>query len=566
MISPMIRRSRTVSSRPADQTKRRRWPERALNHLHAHWGLAFAVVTSVSVVAAFLLTSRGIGGWDEAAQMHHSLWLLGRYGLAEAIPPYHDPTVAYYGTLWDLILGIASEFPFRFLRDPLWVRLALNTALYPVTLFLTYALLVRAKVGRVTALLAIACLFSLIRFGGHGFVNTKDFPAAAACLIGIIFLWTALGQIHSDAQHGRLRVRTLAAAGAVSVLPFLLRPPLVHLFAGLLLFLIGYALLAARTLSPARRCLLPLIPLASGLALVLALYPPYWTLDPGEWMKPFTLFSNYPLPVYTRVFGMDLHAPVPWWYPLLWIPIGITPFAFAACVGGTVAGLLPHARSPFVLALDTRWGRIDLTLRRWVWLVALCTWAAVLIAHPHVLYNDERHVLFLYPPLILAAALGLDVLRDSWKRLLTAVLVVTALASYGRWREYSYVYRSPLIGSTSNTRFAGDYWGLCLNEAMRALPRYVSPDTPFSVSIRPVAEQQLKRLQESLFGRVAGMERYRLADFDRSRTHVHIANRENSSFAEFQEDLRGGKATILWQSTMPPGEPSCLMLLYPGRS
>lgn len=523
------------------------------------WLLPAVILFSIALGLA--CTFRGTFGWDEMAMEYHGRWLLSLYHLLPHMERYPEATVNYYGTIWDLLLAFTAEFPLKFLHDPFWLRMALNAALYPVTLFLAWALLRRAGTGTWTAALSTAVLFSIIRFGGHALINTRDFPAASAYLLVTIGLWILLRDVHAAAAKGRLSVWRLAVSGAVSVLPFLVRPPLIPLYAGLILFLCFYAVDIRSKLTRKQKILLVLVPLLSGLAMLAVFYPPFWTVHPREWMEPFTLFSRYPHDGPIRVMGVDMTASTtPWWYALSWILVIIHPLGLLACLGGIV--LAPFAKGTCSLDFPVvaAGRKTDLSLQRWLWLVTAATWASVLLVHP-VVYDEERHLLFLYPLLFVTASLGLHGLERRWKIILSIALVFAAGVTYIQWNTYAYVFKSVLAGNISASRYTGDYWGVCINDAVRAL-KDVAPPGPFTVAVNSVADAQLSRLKGGTLSRLPGYEPYSIGTAAPGKPQVSIVlNR--LGMQNFEADRREGRANLLWVEMLPSGDAACMILLYP---
>jgi hypothetical protein len=177
------------------------------------------------------------------------------------------------------------------------------------------------------------------------------------------------------------------------------------------------------------------------------------------------------------------------------------------------------------------------------------------------LYDEERHLLFLYPPVLVLAALGLDRLPDRLKIFLATLVVATSLVSYAHWGRYAYVYKSPLIGDRSSSRFSGDYWGVCVPLAVRALEDLVPIGSEVVVP-QPLdaALLQYQRLREGRCSSRPSFGPYLLEKFTRSpRYHAILYNRLGYNDGAIAA-ARNGKASILWQATMPPGDPACVLV------
>lgn len=526
----------------------------------AFW--AAAVVGSVA--AGFLLCSADIVSWDDLTHLGQSRYLLSRVGLIPG-PVDIAPIVRWYGPLWEFFLGLNSEFLFRSLKDPLLVRHALTFAWFPMTLLVLPTLLLRAGVQRATAVLAGSLLFGMIRLGGHAAVNVKDLPFACAFVLVTVYLWILLREGRERSEGRRYPVRELARLGVVALIPYLLRPPALIHFPLLLAFLALHAALFEEDPSWRRAILIPAALTAMGLLLVAALFPGIRDGGWRTWLSSFAGFSRFPWTGAVRAFGRSFPSTeVPAWYPFAWFPAILDPSALlVAAAGLTLTVFRPRAVGhPF--RLDARGAPFDLSLRAWVGVVAFLSWGILLARRP-VLYDEERHLLFLYPPVLVLAALGLDALTERSKLALSAVIAASSLISYAAWGRYSYVYKSPLVGDVRSSRFMGDYWGLCLPLAVRALDGRVPPsmDVLWDGPIE-TADAENARLVQSTLSRVPGFATYRFRQ-EGAFTPPFAAvasNRLGQHLGSVLRDVAKGRARLLWEGDMPPGEPACVLAEY----
>lgn len=528
-------------------------------------------IAAACLAIGFIVTFRGPIMWDDAARIVHSRWLLGRFGLLD-VEFAGARNTSLYAPAWELIMGIATEHVFAWLRDPVWVRHAMTLALCLWGLWATWALLRKAGVRTASATLAVASVIGVIRLGGHALFNVKDAPAAVVFLLVSVACWVLWKRALADAQPWP----SLAALGAVSVLPFLVRVPLVLHYT--LVVAIGFVhALWERDLPMGRRLGWAFIPGLIGLVLVVMLYPPFWTLHPSEWITPFARFGAYDFVGATRVLGLTfLTMDVPWWYALLWIPIIIHPLVLLLCLVGAFSPL--KARQPLCspVRVQTPVGSLPVSLRTWLWIVVALSWSAVLVKRP-TLYDEERHLLFLYPPLVLVAALGLDGLRVRMKYLLSALVATAALASYMNWGKYAYVYKSPLIGARDAELFLGDYWGACIEEAVTALPDYIPPGAPVQVDGVPISAGLVE--QRHRWGRWSDhpdfgpyrwltqrhSPRPPFAAISFNRPYTGPAPGPQGMHTRHLQAVEAGRAQLLWSTDMPPDDTACVLVLYPPR-
>jgi hypothetical protein len=527
------------------------------------------LVGAAALALGFVLTAPGVATWDSLPHLDRSRWLVHMLGLPSSRPSNGLLTMLkWYGPLWALFLGLASELPFRFVHDPLWVQQAFNFALFPVGLYAVYRLLTRAGEAPSTAGLAAALLFGVIRLGGHALVNVNDFPMAMLSLLVMLYLWNKLRDSDAVARAtGRFGTGTLALVGAAAMVPFLIRPPV--LIEPLILtgFFLVYAATTWRDRSKSERAALVGVPLAAGTALAIAIWPALWERSRTLPLRTALLgFIRFNWVGSVRYFGHTaLSTQLPRFYPFVWLPVMMSPVAFLVfLVGiGRFFARRESAEAP-ALVLRTSNDRAAITLRRWIALHAGLMWLGVLVLHP-TLYDEERHVLFLYPPLLILAALALADAREIVKRALIVLIVATSLFSYAGWGRYAYVYKSPLIGDRSAHRFTGDYWGVCIPAAVGALQGRVPAGAEVVVP-GPVdaAVAEYQRLRESRFLSRSGFGPYRLVGRGSpGATYFILYNRMGFLDGPLQA-VRAGRLSLLWQTNMPPGEPACALVKRAG--
>jgi hypothetical protein len=533
-------------------------------HSRRSW-LTPILVAGGSVGLGFALTWNGVATWDSLPHLDRSRWLVHQFGLPSSRPSDGlTELLKWYGPLWALYLGLLSELVFPFLRDPLWVQQAFTFALYPFGLYSVFRLLGRAGVRRSTSWLAVSLLFGAIRLGGHALMNVNDFPMAMLSLLVMLYLWNKLRELDAVARaSGHVSYLTLCLLGVVATVPFLVRPPVLMQSVTLTAYLAVYTCRLQHT-SRATRVAVVAIPLLAGGLFVVSIWPSLWEHRRAlPWQTAITAFTRFRWVGEVRYFGHTaLSTQLPRYYPFIWLPVILTPLAFVLLVLG-LTGIWSGAHPVGAVFRSEVCGRgVDVTLRRWLALHTALLWLGVLLIHP-TLYDEERHLLFLYPPLLLLAALGLDDLEERIKWALTVLLVATSLGSYAHWGRYSYVYKSPLIGDQSAGRFEGDYWGICVPLAVSALQSRVPPESEVVVSgPYDAALAEYDRLRQSRFRARPGFGPYRLVSRAARTGDYSIVYNRNGGDAGVLRIVRDNRATLLWQAAMPPGDPACLIVRH----
>jgi hypothetical protein len=529
--------------------------------------LIWLLVVAGSIALGFALTARGVATWDSLAHFDRSRWLLHMYGLPSSRTSNDlAETMKWYGPLWAMFLGLASEVALSFVGDPTWVQQAINFALFPVGLYGVARLLVRAGVRRSTAALAVALLFGTIRLGGHALVNVNDFPMAMLSLLIVLYLWTKLREVDPIARAaGRFPRALLAWVGVVAVVPFLIRPPVALQLATLTAFFALYGWTALRGARRSRRLELLVVPVAVAVAFTIAVWPSLW--EPGRHYRLWdglTIFSRFSWVDTIRYFGRGtMSNALPRWYPLIWLPVILSPVTFLVFLFGLARSATRRRLAPQSFLLPTRRGTFDLSLRRWLASHVALLWLGVIVFHPTI-YDEERHLLFLYPPLIVLAALGLDDLERRLKVALTVAVAATALSSYAHWGRYAYVYKSSLIGNRGAHRFMGDYWGACVPLAVDALAGRVPAGA--QVIVPGPLDPALIQYQRRREGPHAwpGFGPYKILREPVGWPAYMILNNRNGRNDPGLRAVQEGHGRELWRSVMPPGDSACVLIEYYG--
>jgi hypothetical protein len=106
------------------------------------------------------------------------------------------------------------------------------------------------------------------------------------------------------------------------------------------------------------------------------------------------------------------------------------------------------------------------------------------------IYNYFRHVLFIMPPLFVAAAYAMErgwqlLPRRRWVGLfLTAAIVLPGIWAIARLHPYEYGYFNELVGGVRGAykRFIPDYWCTSLREAMEYVNAHAPPSAGIAVT------------------------------------------------------------------------------------
>jgi hypothetical protein len=449
----------------------------------------------VIIVIGFFLRLAPLGRYvtpDEPNWVYRSIQFSDALAAAEwsAIPPTGHPgvTTMWLGTVGVLVRrSLSSEEcadHLTWIRRLAWLDPASGEAFRHLAFFLPWG---RIAVGLVTSL-SLAVLYALLShlFDRHVALLAVGLLAFDPFLVG-----------HSGLLHTDALLATFALLALVTTLSGLRRPnqaawwPLAGLFAGLALLTKSPALillpfiplmLVVRYVLSARansretvglpRLLLYCTLFACSLAATFsALHPGMWSDPVGTFLTAFSLAGRHVTSVQRPIFfaGRMVLKPGPAFYPLVFL-FRVSPLALI----GLIIGLVFQRH----LSPD----------RRFAFLALLCF--AVLFTTGMSLGTKKhaRYLLPVFPPLAIAAALGLDGsltwYMDRLARLNRAIprfsgllIVFLQAATALVFAAYPLTYQNPLLGGPPiASKVLPTGWGEGLGAAALRLNRLPDAD------------------------------------------------------------------------------------------
>ena len=311
----------------------------------------------------------------------------------------------HYGVAFETPLALAERaLGLEDSRNIYRLRHLLTHLFFIAGAFFAALLAWRMTGSRGLALFALLLFLLHPRLYAHSFFNSKDLPFLSMFMIALYFL------------HRAFRRDTLGA--------FILCGMAVGLLSnirimGLMLF---PAVIAMRGLDfgyefrrPGRRRHLLITAAAFVLAALLTLYATW----PWLWGDPLARFAEaFAETINFRHYGTALfrgelvafQSP-PWDYIPVWIALTTPPAALLLALAGAGTALYRSLAQPG--------GRLRNTARRFELLLAFLVILQLIanVALDSTLYDDWRHMYFLYAPLCLLAALGMQGLLEAAGRL-----------------------------------------------------------------------------------------------------------------------------------------------------
>lgn len=429
-----------------------------MNFPHFIPSLCFLLLLALGLVLA---RDYGIS-WDEKA-----MYVLGeeayeRVWYGESYP--QQTGIRFHGAWFEVLqYAVQEELGLRYARHIFILRHAMNYLTFWVGLLALYGFALRAFGSRWWALCTAFMLVLSPRQFGHAFFNGRDIPTMSLFALAMLTLlvvierprlWTAL--LHGITSGLLLALRV----GGLFMLLFTITLPLLRILADVL----------CKRRLPLKRYGMAFAVFVVICALTTVVF---WPL---LWDHPLQHFLDAMENMMTSQqnpggFFMGKHIGTAPWY---WLPIHIvitTPLLYLALflVGMTHLAIAGWRRPQslltehFPLVLSFLWFTIPF---------------ATVILLKADLFDEWRHMYFLYPAFLLLAVHGLRSLLLSsaalkfgparrWCRRLLLTLCTISFANTGIWmvrnHPLEYIYFS-LPSSWVEGNFALDYWGLSFRQ------------------------------------------------------------------------------------------------------
>ncbi|MFV3128509.1 hypothetical protein [Niveispirillum sp. KHB5.9] len=435
-------------------------------------GVAQAALAVALLFVAATFKHYGIT-WDEPLHLENGWRALDWYlSLGEDQRVLGFQNLYLYGALYDTVTAAAGAlFPF----DAYETRRLIG-GLVGVAGLAAVRAQARMLAGPRAGALAVILLLLTPEWMGQAFANPKDVPFATAAA------WMALFQIRLIRDLPRQKAGTLLAYGFAFGAALGIRVGGVVLIGSLGIACLYWLALRLRQRPPATA-------LWEGVTAAARLIPAFalaWLIMLACWpwaqVEPFSRplealagFSHFPLSFSFPFAGQTLvTTDLPWWY----VPVAFgvkLPEVTLLGLGIAAYMAIRALRHPLSLLPE----RVGLA-------AAILLPPLIVIVTGAVLYDGIRHMLFLLPPLSVAAGIGLDRLAERLRspavieRLPEATRIAAALLvlwmgwqclTMARLHPYQAIWYNALAGGVSGAegRFELDYWGSPLSEAAERL-------------------------------------------------------------------------------------------------
>lgn len=425
----------------------------------------------VLVVTIWLAMESGINADDEY-QHDYSEKLVDYYlSFGADTAALHIPkgNMHYYGGVFDILAGFTNRAMGLTWTDGAYhqVRHFYN-ALFGVMAMLFASLLAKEIAGWRAAILSLVFLFLSPRFLGHSLMNPKDIPFAAGYIMALYYMLRLFRNFEKPSWKSALGVVAgigLAMgtrAGGMLLIAYLM------MLAGLD-FWVRYGLTSVFTEGKKTlRYVAWVLGIALAGYLLAVLFWP-WAMQ-APFKNPFEALGEFSkLGVKIRVLfkGENVMSnQTSWDYPLQWMWRTIPLFTLVGMVGAVV-WMRRLFKEHDVLAV-------------FMLFFASIFPVAYVIYKDSILHDGWRHLLFVYPPMVVLAALfwlKAEALLQKNKAGKYAIYAILGLMAAEpalfivRNHQYPYVYFNTLSGGISGAfgNFETDYWGVSMKQAVEKL-------------------------------------------------------------------------------------------------
>ena len=434
---------------------------------------AIAVLAVAATAVALTFRDYGIS-WDEPVQNTYGLLSLNYYlTLGQDQSSFSFVNLFWYGALFDTLAAALNrvspfgEYDTRHLLGGIVGLVGLAAAWR----------LGRALGGTRAGFIATLLLATTPVWYGNSFINPKDIPFAAAMTWAAYFTVRIAQRLPDWRWRDFLGLGIAAGAAMGTRVGGLIA--LLYLAAALAMYAAAALLDREGPAEIMRRLLRLVVPTTSATGSALATMYLCWPWAQhapiARPLEALASFSNFPITLDYPFYGRIVTSTsTPWYYEPGMMAAMLPELTLAALAVALVLGLAAVAtrsgtwvaRLPYaVLALTVLFPPVYLAIDR------------------AVLFDGMRHLLFVVPPLTVAAALAIDRL---WRRGRIAGVIAGVLLSITTANQamllvqshpYQYLVFNALVGGVPGAagRFELDYWGTAFREAVAGMVARLPP-------------------------------------------------------------------------------------------
>lgn len=431
--------------------------------------MIFWITVGVLSVITFALAVHSGVNADDRVQIDYSNKLIQFYktfGEDKSALHVEKSDMHYYGGFFEVISGGVNHILGYHENQPAYHHVRhIGIATLGLLAMLFCAFFVRSFAGWGGAWIAFLLIWVSPRFTGDALMNPKDIPFAAGYMMTLYYI-LCLGKELPTPRRSTIIGCIIGLGIALGTrVGGLLLIGILGMFMGIV-YLLG-------NLEPGTSRNSRLIPFAKwffiisiGGYLIGLLFWPYGLVSPiSNPLAALKEFTKLGVNIKVLFKGENVMSNTTGWdYPVQWI-----------------LRTIPILTMGGVILLVIFWKK---AIRRFgVFPIILALFGAIFPV-AYVIYKDSslycgwRHLLFMYPPLVICATMGIWLLYDSFSQKssikyiivgVIALLLIEPASFIARNPAYPFIYFNPISGGGSKAagNFDTDYWGLSVKEAIR---------------------------------------------------------------------------------------------------
>jgi tetratricopeptide (TPR) repeat protein len=451
---------------------------------------------AISLIIAFI-TYKDYGvGWDEPGQRYPGILSYDYifHGSQELFNTPNDN----HGAGFELLLAVIEKWMnITDVRDIYFMRHLVTNICFLFSLFCAYVLIYRLFKNKFLASVGFLMLLLAPRIYAHSFFNSKDIP-----FMFMVTICLAYGQyaFEKNKTSAYLILGLLCGyATSIRIMGILL--------GGVLFFFLVLDLMTSyRNKEKPKKPLINIAVFSAGFVFLLYLGWPYLWKHPIEYfIESYTHLSHFDFRGSNLVNGKyEVASKLPWTYFPTWFLISNPEIWLLTGFAGMVWIIIDFFRKPMQFLRNTPERNFILYL-----VCFIAPIFAVIVLHS-VIYDDWRHLYFVYPEFVLMAVYCIHKLyQTKYKMVIVSVcaleVAVTGFFMIGN-HPYNQVYFNNLVSHAPEylrKNYELDYWGCSYKQGMDyLLAKYPGKVIKIYCENRTLYDNNLMLLPEEERGRI----------------------------------------------------------------
>ena len=413
--------------------------------------ILFFFLATVLCIGYFTAQDYGLS-WDELGIYQYSEEVLTAYQFIlhpwDFESPISEALLHLYGPSHFMLSTIFSRYMNDFNKS--WSFYEAHHFFYFLTFLLGISILYflcKRWVSEWAALVVSILFATQPLLWGNAFINPKDIPFMVFFITSVYF-----GFLMMDSLPNSRWWKILAAS---MILGFTTSIRSIAPLAGILVILYGLLKYPQK--------ILHIIPIYAGITIIFTYltWPYLWSSPISHFLESFLTMSNYPM-TFKALFMGNIYPvdQMPFVYFPTFIAIQLTePILILILIGAVFSFkqfINGENKEPIILFVA------------WFLVPSL-----IVVLLGSTIYDNARQLMFLLPPLIILAGIGLDTILKYVKPPLLKGILIFAIIFPGiyaciRLHPYQYIYYNELVGGVDGAfrKFDLDYSGISFKEAM----------------------------------------------------------------------------------------------------